>query len=106
MKYDLESLNRAELEKLRSDVEKALSTLSERERLAALQAAEEAARAHGFSLKDLTGIAPAKAKGRAKNPPKYRNPENPSATWTGRGRKPQWIKDAEDAGADIAAFEI
>ena len=108
MQYDLDSLSRAELEKLRSEVERALSTLAERERSAALAAVEAAAQAHGFSLKDLTGlnVGRPKSKEKAKNPPKYRNPENPTVTWTGRGRKPQWIKDAEDNGVDISKFEI
>ncbi|SDK22221.1 H-NS family nucleoid-associated regulatory protein [Aliiruegeria lutimaris] len=106
MEIDLNSLSRSELEALITNAKKALSTLAERERQAALDAAEEAARAHGFSLKELTGIAPAKAKTRGKVPPKYRNPQDPSATWSGRGRKPQWINDAEAAGTDIAEFEI
>lgn len=106
MEIDLNSLSRAELQTLISGAQKALSTLAERERLAALEAAEQAAQAHGFSLKELTGVAPSKAKTRSKTPPKYRNPEDPSVTWSGRGRKPQWIKDAEAAGTDIAQFEI
>jgi DNA-binding protein H-NS len=24
--------------------------------------------------------------------PKYRNPDNPSETWTGRGREPKWLQ--------------
>ncbi|MFO1421641.1 MAG: H-NS histone family protein [Candidatus Competibacteraceae bacterium] len=28
--------------------------------------------------------------------PKYRNPENPEQTWTGRGKKPGWLKLAAD----------
>ncbi len=106
MKFDLDSLSRAELEKLRGDVDKALSNLAERERQAALDAAERAAKAHGYSLKELTGVAPQKVKSRAKNPPKYRHPDTPSSTWTGRGRKPQWIRDAESAGIDIATYAI
>ncbi len=106
MEIDLNSLNRSELEQLRTDIDKAISTLAERERQAALDAVEQAAQAHGFSLKELTGVAPAKTRGKAKNPPKYRHPENPSVTWTGRGRKPQWIKDAEAAGTDIVEFAI
>ncbi|RME57731.1 H-NS histone family protein [Candidatus Parcubacteria bacterium] len=27
-------------------------------------------------------------------PPKYRNPDNPSETWTGRGRQPKWVQQA------------
>ncbi|WNL48359.1 H-NS histone family protein (plasmid) [Dyella sp. BiH032] len=26
--------------------------------------------------------------------PKYRNPEDPSVTWSGRGREPEWFKKA------------
>jgi DNA-binding protein H-NS len=29
--------------------------------------------------------------GRSSVPPKYRNPDNPAETWTGRGRQPKWI---------------
>ncbi|WP_354540899.1 H-NS histone family protein [Roseovarius sp. MBR-6] len=37
---------------------------------------------------------------------KYRHPENPALTWSGRGRKPQWFVEALDAGntaSDLAA---
>ncbi len=27
-------------------------------------------------------------------PPKYRNPEDPSQTWSGRGKRPAWFKEA------------
>ncbi len=108
MQIDLNSLSRKELEALRADVEKALSTLENRERSAALNAAKQAAEAHGFTLDQLTGVSLSKgsSKGKSKNPAKYRNPENPMQTWTGRGRKPQWIKDAEEAGVDISTLEI
>lgn len=29
---------------------------------------------------------------------RYRNPANPSQTWNGIGKRPQWIKDALAAG--------
>ena len=28
-----------------------------------------------------------------KNPAKFRNPDNPSQTWTGQGMAPKWLKD-------------
>ena len=28
--------------------------------------------------------------------PKYRNPNNPEQTWTGRGKPPRWIKEMEN----------
>lgn len=96
-------MSRSELVKLGKDVQKALSTLEKRERKAALDAAEKAAAEHGFSLSELAGLKKGKA---TKNPPKYRNPEDPEQTWSGRGRKPAWINAAEAAGTDIATFGI
>lgn len=26
-------------------------------------------------------------------PPRYRNPTNPTETWTGRGKSPRWVQD-------------
>lgn len=37
-------------------------------------------------------------KKRAKVPPKYKHPENPSLTWSGRGRHPTWFKEYVEAG--------
>ena len=50
----------------------------------------------GYSLADLIGteIKPT----RAPVPAKYRHPENPSLTWSGRGRKPLWFVAALDSG--------
>lgn len=114
MAIDLKGLNRRELEKLRGEIDKALKKISETERKLALQAVKKAAEAHGFSLAELTGEAPAKsaekpakkpraakkssADGRSKVAPKYRNPNNPEETWTGRGRAPKWMAEHIAAG--------
>ncbi|WP_068109707.1 H-NS histone family protein [Tropicimonas marinistellae] len=110
MSIDLANMSRAELEQLAKDVEIAMVEVAERERREALEAIEETAKAHGYDLSDLSNLLGGRAAGRgkskAKNPPKFRNPENPKQTWTGRGRKPAWIKDAEEAGKDLAEFAI
>ena len=38
-------------------------------------------------------------------PPKYRNPET-NATWSGRGKPPRWISDAESEGKSRDSFLI
>jgi DNA-binding protein H-NS len=38
--------------------------------------------------------------------PKYRNPENPSETWAGRGLKPRWLAAALKAGKKLEHFAI
>ena len=61
---------------------------------------EEMAKASGFSVSELFGGR--KSKG-SKIAPKYRNPKDPSQTWTGRGRRPNWIVEA---GGDMKRFLI
>ena len=109
MAVNVKSMTRKELEKLKGQIEKQLDKLATQDKKAALDAAEKAAKAHGFSLGELTGGAAAKPTRKARgtkakgnvNPPKYRNPANPDQTWTGKGRRPEWIKAAQGAGVDI-----
>jgi len=37
---------------------------------------------------------------------KYRNPKNPSETWTGRGRQPRWLRDEIRSGKQLTDFLI
>ncbi|WP_377508676.1 H-NS family nucleoid-associated regulatory protein [Octadecabacter sp. R77987] len=101
MTNDLSKMNRKALEKLASDVDKALRKIEKQELKAARAAAEKAARAHGFSLAQITGATPAAKKVKkagAKSAPKYANPANRDQTWTGKGRQPDWYKSAIAAG--------
>ncbi len=101
MKIDLTKMNRKELEKLAGDVDKAIGKVEKQELKAARAAAEKAARAHGFSLAQVTGSAPTAKKtkkGGMKSAPKYANPANKDQTWTGKGRQPDWYKSAIAAG--------
>lgn len=52
----------------------------------------------GFRLEELFGKRGSKGSGVAK----YRNPKDASQTWTGRGRKPNWLIDAVKKGAKIS----
>lgn len=44
--------------------------------------------------------------GRSRVRPKYRNPENPQETWSGRGRPARWLQELLDAGARIEDFLV
>ena len=39
-------------------------------------------------------------------PPKYRNPDQPSETWAGRGKQPRWLVAKLDSGKRIDDFRI
>jgi DNA-binding protein H-NS len=41
-----------------------------------------------------------------KVPPKYRNPDNPSETWAGRGLQPRWLAAALKSGRKLEHFAI
>lgn len=59
----------------------------------------------GFSISELYGFA-GKGRGKGKSAAKYANPDNRSETWTGRGRKPNWLVARLKKGADTSDFEI
>ena len=108
MREELRDMSRRELQSLKADVEKAMVQAEKNELRQAREAAERAAAEHGYSLSELAGGGDRRGSARSGNvhPPKYRNPQNPEQTWSGRGRKPQWIKDVEESGADISAYRI
>lgn len=106
MSFDLDHMSRKELLTLQKDVEKALKTAELRERTEALKAAEKAAAEFGFSLDEVLSGAPKATQKKTKASAKYRNPENPDETWTGRGRKPHWVHEALSNGVDISQLEI
>ncbi|ETA49831.1 H-NS family nucleoid-associated regulatory protein [Ponticoccus alexandrii] len=97
MNIDLESLSSDELKKLISDAQKALKSVDQRRRAEAKRAAENAAKEFGFSLDEVMEAGPKGSKGA----PRFANPADPSQTWTGRGRKPNWVIEALDQGKSM-----
>ncbi|MGD9669921.1 MAG: H-NS family nucleoid-associated regulatory protein [Hyphomicrobiaceae bacterium] len=59
----------------------------------------------GLTIADLYPTA-RRAKGRSKSTVKYRNPKDSSQTWSGRGRKPNWLVDAVKKGAKLESFAV
>lgn len=100
---DFSSMSLEELKSLHRDVTKAIDTFKERQRLEAIAALEAKAKEMGFSLSELAG---ATRKGASSGVPKYVHPENPSLTWTGRGRQPNWIKKGLASGKTLDDFLI
>lgn len=50
------------------------------------------------------------ARVQSQNPPmgtaRYRDPQNPFNTWSGKGRPPQWFKERLESGVAPEAMEI
>lgn len=96
MNVDLNSLSLKELKDLQSAVNKAVNGFEDRKRKEALSQVEEAARALGFTLSELTGTAVPRKRSPAV--PKFANPADALETWSGRGRKPRWFVAALKSG--------
>lgn len=91
-----------DLIELQTKVERAISSAKERERADVKQKIHFLAESAGFSVGELFG-----ARGRGKTvAAKFVNPDNRSETWTGRGRKPNWLVAKLSKGAKIDDFAI
>jgi DNA-binding protein H-NS len=92
---NLENMSFAELAKMQADIERMKVEKQNAERHAVRQQLIDTAKEHGFDIHELFGKA---GKGRGKVAVKYRDPGNPSNTWTGRGRMPRWMVAATKGG--------
>jgi DNA-binding protein H-NS len=102
---DLNKMTFEELRALRADIEAALKSYERRKRTEAIAAARAEAEEHGYRLEDLIYEASSKDK-RSKSSPRYQHPENAEVTWTGRGRRPDWIREGIESGKSIEDFKI
>ena len=102
--FDLEALSLSELKKMQKDVGKATSTYQDRQKAEARAKVEALARDLGYFLAELIGSETKSS--RAPAVAKYRHPENPALTWSGRGRKPQWFVEALAAGKTAGELAI
>jgi DNA-binding protein H-NS len=102
--YNLETLSLSELKKMQKDVARAVATFEDRQKAEARAKVDALARDLGYSLAELVGTE-TKAS-RAPVAAKYRHPENPALTWSGRGRKPQWFVELLATGKTAEELAI
>ena len=97
MAFNLNKMSIAELKKLISDAQMALAKKQE-----VADKVRKLALDNGLNISDLVAAEKTKAKKpRGKVAPKYKNPENGSKTWTGRGRQPRWVASALESGKTL-----
>jgi DNA-binding protein H-NS len=83
-------------------IKKSIAAARDRERAEAKQELAILAEKRGFSVAELFG-----GRGRGKAAAvKYANPDRPNETWTGRGRKPNWLVAKLNKGAKITDFAV
>jgi DNA-binding protein H-NS len=99
---NVDKMSLKDLLDLEAKVQKAINAARDRERAEVKQAMAALAEKRGFSVSELFG-----GRGRGKgSAAKYVNPDNRAETWTGRGRKPNWLVAKLKKGANMADFAI
>ena len=101
---NLSKLSKEELQALKSDIDQELQNRKEAHRQETLTQLHDLAKDAGFTFEELVGSSKGKTRVPAKV--KFRDPQNPSNTWAGRGRKPKWLEAAEKRGKKLEDFEV
>ena len=97
MAIDLDSLNPKQLNDLILRAEQRKNDL-QREKIGKVrEKIVNLAKTEGFTIDELFGGARKQAAAK-KVKPKYRNPQAPNETWSGRGKRPRWFVAALGAG--------
>ena len=105
----VDSLSLKELVDLENKVKKAIAAARDKERSELKRKMAELAENHGFSMNELFGSARGVrggAKGKSLGVARYANPDDRSDTWTGRGRKPNWLLDRLKKGGKLADYAL
>lgn len=95
----LDNYNSQELRDLKAQIDREIKKRRRKEIREAQRELRSVAERYGFSLAELLpGQGGAKG---GRGIPKYVHPEDPAKTWSGRGRKPGWIKEWEEQGRPL-----
>lgn len=103
-KVSLEKMTSAELRELSAAVDKELRKREKEEVKHTAAKIKELASSLGMSVDEVLQYG--KKNKAPKGQAKYRNPNNPVQTWTGKGRKPTWIRELLDQGRQLEELEI
>lgn len=108
MSTDLSNLSTSELENVIANAKKALAEKQRTERTAVIEQIHALASSIGVIVTIQQGRGETKANARkgSKVAIKYRNPNDASQAWTGRGVTPRWLTALLNAGHQIEAFLI
>ncbi|GAP65127.1 DNA-binding protein H-NS [Mizugakiibacter sediminis] len=98
MAIDLKNLNHNQLKELISKAQQRQDDLRKEKAAKLRDKIEAMIKAEGFTLEDVYPRLGRRTRRTGTVKPKYRNPENPAMTWSGRGKRPRWFSAALAAG--------
>lgn len=98
MAIDLKNLNHNQLKELINKAQQRQDDLRKDKAAKLRDKVEAMIKAEGFTLEDVYPRLGRRTRRTGTVKPKYRNPENPTMTWSGRGKRPRWFSAALAAG--------
>ena len=107
----IDALSLDEMLKVRKMIDAGITTREEQKKQEVMQMIRDKSAELGIDpLKLMREMSPSKPSGSKKSastrPPKYAHPSDPSITWSGYSRRPQWIHEYAAAGNDIEELRI
>ena len=102
---DYQNLSESELQAVIESAEKALKNIQANKRKDVIAQIKELAASIDVVV-DIHETDKKSARKGVKVPVKYRHPEDPEKTWTGRGVMPTWLQALINAGHDRSEFEV
>ncbi|ENV32370.1 H-NS histone family protein [Acinetobacter gerneri] len=108
MMPDISNLSVEELKRLTAEAEALIESKKDQELEDAYNKIIEIAEKVGLSLEQLIEYGAHKRKKTTRKAvePRYRNKNNPSETWTGRGKQPRWLVAELEKGGSLDDFLI
>ena len=102
---DYQKLSESELQAVIESAEKALKNIHANKRKDVIAKIKELAASIDVTVDIHENDKRSTRKG-VRVPVKYRHPEDPEKTWTGRGVMPTWLQVLLDSGHDRSEFEV
>ena len=104
-KVAVDGLSLKDIKSLEQELQKAKTQARDRERKALKAKIDKLLEGTGFTIFDVYGVG-GKKRGKSVSVARFANPDDPSDTWTGRGRKPNWVLARLKKGQKIEDFAI
>ncbi len=101
---DISGYTTQQLNQLKKDIDKEIQGRRKDDAKRAQQEMKQVAERYGFTLSDLVGGSASKTRAKAKV--RYQHPADAGKTWSGRGRKPMWVKEWEAAGRSLNELSV
>lgn len=106
MKKDYSALSEEELAEMIRTAEDVLQNKKEDRKREIIQQIKELASSIDVSVDIIDNLKKSSTRKGVRVPPKYKNPDNASQKWSGRGMTPKWLQALLDQGHNLEEYKL